>query len=83
MYMVLIHVYMYMYMYVYLYKFYMFVYELSNIPHATCYMYMCMHTGVNTLSSFYTKDTLIKDVKKLDIRPEMLEVCLFAMRACL
>ena len=36
-----------------------------------CLMYLI--SGVNTLSSFYSKDTL-KDVKKLDIRPDMLEV---------
>ena len=37
-------------------------------------MYMCYAVGVNTLSLFYSKDTM-KDVKKLDIRPEMLQVC--------
>ena len=37
------------------------------------YRLMYLISGVNTLSSFYSKDTL-KDVKKLDIRPDMLEV---------
>ena len=32
-----------------------------------------MHVGSGTLSSFYMKETM-KDPKKIDIRPEMLEV---------
>ena len=32
------------------------------------------HTGVNSLSSFYAKETLVKDPRKVTFYPEMLEV---------
>lgn len=36
-------------------------------------MILYVFTGMGTLSSFYSKET-IKEAKKIDIRPEMLEV---------
>ena len=44
-------------------------------------VFVCMcvcvcFVGLATINSFYARETL-KDSKKIDIRPEMLEVCVY------
>ena len=76
------------YMCMYMYCSCMYMYYMCMYMYCSCmYMYyMCtyiMFVGMTgSVSSFYMKETL-KDPKKVDIRPEMLEVSMCIMDVCM